>query len=86
MRVESEMWEDGQVASAASPREFVGALIEQERRLVLVPMDADDPWAAFKRLRSWMREADKEARVDFFEASAPIERLAKVIPFRRRAR
>lgn len=86
MRVESEMWEERKVSTAASPREYVGAMIEQERRLVLVPMDASDPWAAFKRLRSWMRESENPGRVDLFEAAEPIEHVAKVIPLRRRAR
>lgn len=83
MRVESGMWEERSVATtAASPREYVGALIEQERRLVLVPMDAGDPWAAFKALRSWNRKEHKPVRVDLFESVAPLETVAKVIPLR----
>ena len=34
---------------------YLGAMLNAERRLVLVPIDADRPWAAFRRMRAWMK-------------------------------
>jgi hypothetical protein len=34
---------------------YIGAMLDAERRLVLVPLDPDRPWAAFRRMRSWMK-------------------------------
>jgi hypothetical protein len=67
--------------------EYLGALIEGERRLVLVPMDPKEPWAAFRRMRSWMRDTNSEAKasLDVFAAPKSLEPDAKVIPLRRKA-
>jgi len=34
---------------------YLGAMLNSERRLVLVPIDADRPWVAFRRMRAWMK-------------------------------
>lgn len=64
---------------------FLGALLEDERKLVLVPLDPREPWAAFRRMRAWMKGSKpKKASVDVFEAPGRLERSADVIPLRRR--
>ena len=69
--------------------DYVGALIEDERRLVLVSVDPDEPWDAFRRLRRAMRKEPRraKARIDIFNAPAPLEHSAEIIPLapRRRA-
>ena len=52
--------------------DYLGARLGDEQRLVLVPLDPDRPWAAFRRMRAWMKRAPKEA---------PCE--AQIIPFPR---
>ncbi|MCA1833189.1 MAG: hypothetical protein LC750_10790 [Actinobacteria bacterium] len=64
--------------------EYLGALIEGEQRLVLVPMDPKEPWAAFRRMRSWMQQEQAKAELDVFAPAAPLETEAKVIPLRKR--
>jgi hypothetical protein len=59
---------------------YLGAMIPGEQRLVLVPLDPQEPWAAFRRMRTWMKEARQNASVDLFEAPASLTPTAKVIP------
>lgn len=75
-------------AQAEDSAKYLGAMIAEERRLVLVPMDPQEPWAAFKRLRTWMKESKRteETSVDVFEAPASLGHSAKVIPLAPRAR
>lgn len=49
---------------------YLGARITDERRLVLVPLDPDRPWTAFKRMRAWMKRshAHPDGTVDVFTA------------------
>lgn len=42
-------------------RGYVGAMFDSERRLVLVPLDPERPWVAFRRMRSWMKRSRKGA-------------------------
>jgi hypothetical protein len=63
---------------------YLGAIIPGEKRLVLVPLDSQDPWAAFKRMRTWMKESKREASVDLFEAPVSLTHSAKVIPLESR--
>lgn len=67
---------------AEDSAKYVGAMIADEKRLVLVPLDPQEPWAAFKRLRSWMKEskATPSAGIDLFESQASLTDEAKVIP------
>lgn len=53
--------------------EYLGALLEEERRLLLVPMNPSEPWAAFRQLRRLMRRspAPKRIDVDLFRAGTP---------------
>ena len=55
----------------SEPPGYVGALLERERRLVLVPLDPERPWAAFRRLRSWMKRSQPRptsATMELFRA------------------
>ena len=47
---------------------YLGAMLEEERRLVLIPLDPDRPWIAFRRMRSWMkrRKGRGAASVEMF--------------------
>lgn len=68
---------------AEDSAKYVGAMIADEKRLVLVPLDPQEPWAAFKRLRTWMKDskaAQTQASIDLFESSASLADTAKVIP------
>jgi hypothetical protein len=38
---------------------YLGAMLDQEQRLVLVPVDPERPWVAFRRMRSWMKHSRK---------------------------
>lgn len=89
MRVERDFAEAPHMSQRSEQEqpEYLGALIEgDQRRLVLVPMDPKEPWAAFRRMRTWMRETKSEATpsLDVFSAPKPLETKAKVIPLRRR--
>lgn len=57
----------------------LGALIKEERRLMLVPVDPAEPWEAFRKLRSWMRTTKKPVEVDLFRAPHSIRSVAKVV-------
>ncbi|MBI4728288.1 MAG: hypothetical protein HY775_02110 [Acidobacteria bacterium] len=57
----------------------LGALIKEERRLILVPVDPAEPWEAFRRMRSWMRTAKKPVEVDIFRAPGSAHSAAKVV-------
>lgn len=70
----------------AQSSDYLGALIEGEPRLVLVPLDPHEPWQAFRRLRSFMRHSPAAASVDVFEAPADLSATAKVIPLAARQR
>jgi hypothetical protein len=56
---------------AAEGPGYLGALLLHERRLVLIPLDPERPWLAFRRMRSWMKGARitrERALVDVFRA------------------
>ncbi|MGH2783995.1 MAG: hypothetical protein ACRDJ1_01905 [Actinomycetota bacterium] len=38
--------------------DFLGARLGEERRLVLVPLDPNRPWTAFRRMRAWMKRSE----------------------------
>lgn len=59
---------------------YLGAVIPGEKRLVLVPLDPQEPWAAFKRMRTWMKDSKHPANVDLFEAPVALDYTANVIP------
>lgn len=86
MRAERDFLRDAMGKEQRSERaEYLGAFLEGERRLVLVPMDPKEPWAAFKRMRSLMRqEKTAKAEVGVFAPETPLETEAKVIPLRKR--
>lgn len=66
---------------------YVGALIEDERRLVLVPVDSEEPWEAFRTLRRVMRkEKASQVTLGMYESPAPIEHRADVIEIESRRR
>lgn len=70
----------------ADRSDYLGAIIEGEPRLVLVPLDPQEPWQAFRRLRSFMKHHKAPASVDVFEAPADLSATAKVIPLAARQR
>jgi hypothetical protein len=76
------------VASNEERPGYLGALLGSEQRLVLIPLDPDRPWTAFRRMRSWMKRSRKgaaEASVDVF--TAPPEAFdSNVIRFQPRER
>ena len=88
MRVERDFAEAPHMTQQQNSEqpEYLGALLEKESRLVLVPMDPKEPWAAFRRMRTWMRETKSEETpaLDMFTAPKPLETQAKVIPLRRK--
>ncbi|HEX9697698.1 MAG TPA: hypothetical protein VGB64_15455 [Actinomycetota bacterium] len=62
---------------------YVGAMIADEKRLVLVPLDPQEPWAAFKRLRTWMKDSkatQMPSSINLFETTTSLTDEAKVIP------
>jgi hypothetical protein len=64
---------------------YLGAMLDKEHRLVLVPLDPTEPWTAFRRMRWWMKRSRKGAvntSVDVFEA--PPEKATNVITLRQR--
>ncbi len=74
--------------TAQARADYVGAFIEDERRLTLVAIDPADPWEAFKSLRRSLRRNDRaaEARIALFEADQPLEHTADVISIASRRR
>jgi hypothetical protein len=64
---------------------YVGAMLDSERRLVLVPVDPERPWAAFRRMRSWMKRSSKGAEASIGVFKAPLDREeSNVINLRQR--
>jgi hypothetical protein len=41
---------------------YLGAMFDEEQRLVLVPVDPSRPWAAFRRMRKMMKGSRKGAQ------------------------
>ena len=61
---------------------YLGAMFDEEQRLVLVPVDPQRPWAAFRRMRKMMKRTRKGAQtVNMFK---PPPEEAKIIPLPRR--
>ena len=83
-----EMIQRVNMNSAQARSEYVGALIPDESRLMLVSVDPAEPWEAFRQLRRLMRKERKaaEAQVALFEAPMPIEHQADVISLASRRR
>ena len=82
----SELKKRMQPATAHS--EYVGALLEDEGRLVLVALDEQDPWESFRSLRRTMRKTRgaATATMGLFESETPLERTAEVISLESRRR
>lgn len=74
------------MTTADSSTKYLGAMMPGEQRLVLIPLDPQEPWAAFKRMRTWMKDTHsaESASVDLFEAPTSLTPSAKVIPLRRK--
>jgi hypothetical protein len=66
--------------------DYVGALIEEERRLVLVSVDPNEPWEAFRALRREMRRASKPTAIGMFHTETPLGHAAEVISLDSRKR
>ena len=81
--------EPGMREQAEDRAEYLGAMLSNQSRLVLVPMDPKEPWEAFRRLRSWMKQSttvEDRPSVDVFEAPVTLTNTAKVIPLAPRQR
>lgn len=64
---------------------YVGAMLGSERRLVLVPVDPERPWAAFRRMRTWMKRSRKGDDASLSVFKAPVDREeSNVISLRQR--
>ena len=59
---------------------YLGAMLDSERRLVLVPLDPERPWVAFRRMRAWMKRRKVKAQPTLGVFSAPPANGARVIP------
>ena len=68
--------------------DYIGAHFQDERRVVLVSVDPDEPWEAFRQLRRRMRRERNGGRstVGMYHAEAPIDHSAEVIPLSSRRR
>lgn len=67
---------------------YLGAMLDAEHRLVLVPLDPERPWVAFRRMRSWMKRSRKgsaETSVGVFTAP-PETAASNVVTLRPRER
>jgi hypothetical protein len=61
---------------------YLGAMLDEEQRLVLVPVDPKRPWAAFRRMRKMMKRSKGGAQaVNMFK---PPPQEAKIIELPRR--
>jgi hypothetical protein len=84
-----EMFKRETMQENSARTDYVGAFLEEERRLMLVAVDPSEPWEAFRKLRRAMRRTKQpeSATLAMFEAEAPIEHNADVISIgsRRRA-
>jgi len=79
------MHERGEAVATKDDSDYLGALLDEEHRLVLVPLDPDRPWAAFRRMRSWMKRSHKgntQTSVGVF--TAPPEADTNVVTLRPR--
>jgi len=66
---------------------YLGALLEDEGRLVLVPVDPEEPWAAFRRMRALMKRSPARPRASVKMFTTPEELPdAEIIAFPRRDR
>lgn len=78
-----------QMNALSAPSEYVGALLPDEGRLVLMKVDEADPWESFRALRRTMRNrrATNAISLGLFESADPLEHNADVISMdsRRRA-
>jgi hypothetical protein len=68
----------------AARTQYVGATLADERRAVLVAIDHDDPWNAFRQLRRSMRRERGRARIALYESPTPIGHAADVISLEER--
>lgn len=82
----SEIFRRETMRDQTARSDYVGALIDGERRMVLVGVDPENPWEAFRRLRKQMRRERKPATVALYGADAPLEHQADVIDLSSRRR
>ncbi|MFA5891699.1 MAG: hypothetical protein WDA27_12230 [Actinomycetota bacterium] len=84
----SEMNRRRNMKSSQKHSEYIGALIPDECRMMLVSMDPERPWEAFRQMRRLLRKEKKaaEALVGLFESPVPIDLQADVIPLASRRR
>lgn len=84
----SEICRRKDMTSTREHSDYIGALIPDECRMMLVSMDPEHPWEAFRQLRRLLRKEKSapEALVGLFESPVPIDQQAEVIPLSSRRR
>ena len=66
--------------------EYVGALLEGEDRVLMVAIDPDEPWEAFRAMRKQMRRRrGAKAAIGMFHSDSPLGHSADVIPLQAKA-
>lgn len=85
-----ELFPRDAMQNAQARTDYVGALLPEEQRLMLVEVSPDEPWEAFRQLRRVMRKQNAKARetaaVAMFSAEGPIQHQAEVISLESRRR
>ena len=70
--------------------DYLGARLGDEQRLVLVPLDPARPWAAFRRMRAWMKRTPNQGPANDGrpprDRRRPADQEARIIPLRPRDR
>ena len=65
----------------ATRTDYVGAQLQDERRVMLVSIDPERPWDAFRRLRRAVRrERTRVAAFSLVDSDGPLGHQADVIP------
>lgn len=68
--------------------DYIGAHFKDQNRVLLVSVDPDEPWEAFRQLRRRMRRERHggAASMSLFHSESPINHAADVIPLASRRR
>lgn len=74
--------------TAEARSDYVGAFIEDDRKLTLVAIDPADPWEAFRSLRRQMKRVSgaEHATIAMFDSDVRLEHNATVVDLSSRRR
>ena len=82
-----EMTKTKTMNATVARQDYLGAFLSEERRLVLVGIDENDPWEAFRSMRRAMRRGRAQGPdFDLYTANIALEHQADVIPLASRRR